>query len=483
MDVVGPDPAQSPDDSDHSGSGPEAGDSAVRPPADDPSRHGVDIAGIDPLLPDLFPSLSHGIDWGLDRSLSVLGAVGDPHLAYHTLHVGGTNGKGSVAAVWDSVLRRAGYRVGLYTSPHLCTVRERYRVDGKPSDERALVQSARELRSLFQEHRLTFFEAATVLAFYLFAREGVEIGVVEVGLGGRLDATNVVHPLVTAVTNVALDHADYLGDSLVGIAGEKAGIIKPGVPLVTTETEPHLSEVFRGRALEAGAPFHLLDPLTEIHEMSTEPRSTSFSMDSGAWGRLRLRVPLVGNHQAANTALAIRALELLPPSFRPSREAILAGAGGVHWPGRFDVRESRGVTWVFDVAHNIAGVRALICTLGEYALPEPLVILVGILGDKEWREMLPSLFEKGDAVVLTLPDSAPPERCWDPAEAATGLETSTPMEIVEDFTAAVDRARTLAAGGSVLVVGSHHTVGDAMKVLEIEPFDDVPALPGSDPSF
>ncbi len=453
------------------------------PFSDDSRSHGTDVAGIDPLLPRLFPKLATDVQWGLERSRRVLKSVGDPHLAYPTLHVGGTNGKGSVAAIWDAVLRAAGHRTGLYTSPHLCSFRERYRISGVPIDEEALVQAAGELQSLNERHGLTFFEAASVLAFHLFAQVQVDVGIVEVGLGGKLDATNVVQPLVTAVTNVALDHADYLGDSLVGIAGEKAGIIKAGVPLITTETDPELGRVFRERAGALGAPIHFLNPESDVEETDIGDRSTRFSLHTETWGRLELELPLVGAHQAVNAALAIRALELLPPELLPQREAVVAGTASVRWPGRFHLLEVEGVTWLFDVAHNIAGIEALARTLASHPLPRPVVLLVGILGDKEWRAMLPPLFEATDQAILTLPLSAPSERCWEPAEVVAAVESPGPVEIVPDFLEAARMAAARARGGSVLVVGSHHTTGDAMRVLGVEPFGPDPALPGPNPSF
>ncbi|NNL29503.1 MAG: hypothetical protein HKO77_00700, partial [Gemmatimonadetes bacterium] len=180
----------------------------------------------DALVSELFPPLATGVHWGLERTEGALKALGDPHRAYASLHVGGTNGKGSVASSLASVLTRAGHRTGCYTSPHLCTFRERILVDGRPLAESEIRRYAAEIRDVVVEHDLTFFEAVTVLCMYAFRAEEVEIAVMEVGLGGRLDSTNVVSPEVAAVTNVAMDHADYLGDTLEKIAREKAGIIK-----------------------------------------------------------------------------------------------------------------------------------------------------------------------------------------------------------------------------------------------------------------
>ncbi|NNK64579.1 MAG: bifunctional folylpolyglutamate synthase/dihydrofolate synthase, partial [Gemmatimonadetes bacterium] len=208
----------------------------------------------DPLFERLFPPLPAGVHWGLQRVEAALEVLGRPERRAPALHIGGTNGKGSVASICASVLRHAGWRVGLYTSPHLCSVRERFQIDGVPIAEDRLIAYADEIRPVVEAHGLTFFEAATVLAFHVFAREGVDVQVVEVGLGGRLDATNVLVPAACALTNVALDHAEYLGDTLEEIAAEKAGILKPGVPAVTAEVRSGPLEVFRSRAVEVGAP-------------------------------------------------------------------------------------------------------------------------------------------------------------------------------------------------------------------------------------
>ena len=237
---------------------------------------------------------------------------------------GGTNGKGSVAATLASVLSADGRRVGLYTSPHLCSFGERIQIGGEPLPAARLEAHANALRPLITRHELTFFEAATLLGFQAFASEGVEVAVMEVGLGGRLDATNVVNPLVTAVTNVALDHADYLGSDLPTIAAEKAGIAKAGVPLVTAERDPELLEVLARACTERGAPLQRVDP-DGIEELEITSDHTAFTLETGAWGRLRLRTPLAGVHQAINTAVAVAMLAELPSRLRPSADALQQG--------------------------------------------------------------------------------------------------------------------------------------------------------------
>lgn len=422
----------------------------------------------DPLVARLFPPLATGVHWGLERTERALEALGDPHRAFPTVHVGGTNGKGSVTHMVASVLQRTGRRTACYTSPHLCGFRERMLVDGRPFTEAELLGWAEDVRDVVVRFGLTFFEAVTVLAFHAFARAGVEVGVIEVGLGGRLDATNVVRPEVTAVTNVALDHADYLGATLPEIAREKAGIMKAGVPFVTAERDPGILELFAELARRAGAPLVRLDP-RHLDDVRISAKGTELRVRTGTWGPLALRTPLVGRHQATNAALALAVLEQLGEALRPSGAQVVEGLAAVDYHGRDEIRTLDGRTWLLDVAHNTAGILSLVDTIDGLDLPRPLVALVGVLGDKDWRSMLPPLFARADLAILTQPPSAPPERRWDPAEAADQVEGITRVRVVEDFVQAVAKAGERAGAGTVVVTGSVHTVGSAMRLLGLDP--------------
>jgi dihydrofolate synthase/folylpolyglutamate synthase len=422
----------------------------------------------DPLVGRLFPPLATGVHWGLERTERALEALGDPHLSYRTVHVGGTNGKGSVTCTIASVLERSGLRTGGYTSPHLCSFRERILVGGTPLSEAELLGYADDVRDAVVRFGLTFFEAVTVLAMHAFAREGVEIGVMEVGLGGRLDATNVVRPEVAAVTNVAMDHADYLGDTLSDIAREKAGIMKPGVPFVTAEREPEIVELFATLARDAGCSLSRLAP-DSVGDVRLSPDATAFLARTREWGELSLRTPLVGMHQATNAALAIEVLERLDADLRPSAQDVVEGVAAVRYHGRDEIEVIDATTWLFDVAHNTAGILSLVDTIDRLELPRPLVVLVGVLGDKDWRSMLPPLFSRADTAILTQPPSAPPERRWSPGSAADQVEAITHVRVVEDFVEAVRRAVERAGRGTIVATGSVHTVGSAMRLLGIDP--------------
>jgi dihydrofolate synthase/folylpolyglutamate synthase len=422
----------------------------------------------DPILYELFPALATNVEWGLERMQRALAMLGDPHLSYSSLHIGGTNGKGSVTATLASISRAAGHRSGTYVSPHLVDFRERMLVDGQPISEGALEGYASEVRDAITRCGLTFFEAVTLLALRVFAREGVQIAALEVGLGGRLDATNVVLPEVSAVTNVGLDHQDYLGDTLLEIAREKAGIVKPGVPFVTTEPRPEVLALFERIATEVGAPMRSV-PAEALRDVEITSEGTSFEMRTTAWGDLRVVTPLPGRHQATNAALAVAVCESLRDDLRPTAEALLEGIRTVRHRGRDQVVVLDGTTWLFDVAHNPHGVASLADTLDRLALPAPRVALVGILGDKDWRAMLPPILERCDRAVLTQPPTAPLDRRWDPVEAARSLGDARPSETIEDFPAALARATALAGGGTVVVTGSVHTVGAAMRLLDVAP--------------
>ena len=397
----------------------------------------------------LFPRTTT-IKFGLATTRALLGSLGDPHEVVPTIHVGGTNGKGSVCTLVAAALREAGWRVGLYTSPHLVSFRERIRVDGVPIGEEAVAMWTDRLRPLILERRATFFEATTAIAFADFAARGAEIAVAEVGLGGRLDSTNVVRPLVSAVTKIERDHMKYLGDTLEKIAGEKAGIAKPGAPFVIGERKPALVEVLRRAAHRAVA---RIDPSARADVRVLPPEYE--------W---RGSLALVGPHQRRNAGVAHGILMALPPRWRPDPEAITRGFAEAWVPGRLDRRGK----WLFDVAHNPDGMRSLVQALAAIRPPGPVHALVSILGDKEWPDMLVQLDRAIDRGVLTVAPTAA-SRGWDAAWLRRWLgDASRPparasWTLVPDFKTALREVQRDA--GTVLVTGSFHTVGDVMAEL------------------
>jgi dihydrofolate synthase/folylpolyglutamate synthase len=365
----------------------------------------------------------------------LLAVLGDPHRHFPAIHIGGTNGKGSVAVLVAEGLRTAGYRVGLYTSPHLVDVRERMLVNGRPIPATAFAGWTERLAPHLDPVGASFFEATTAIAFADFAARGVEIAVVEVGLGGRLDATNVVDPLACAVTRIALDHTEYLGPTLADIAREKAGIAKPGVPFVIGETDPGLVQVLADQAREAGAVVRVLPP------------------DARYVASLGLRGP----HQQRNAAVARALLESLPYAWTVPADALETAFARTQLPGRF---ERRG-RWLFDVAHNPDGIRTLAAALAAEPPRRRLHAVVSILRDKDWRAMLALLTPVVDRLWVTRAPSAPPNRAWDLEVVARELAGRVTPE--PDFERALAAAEP--GAGTVLVCGSFHTVGDAMARL------------------
>jgi dihydrofolate synthase/folylpolyglutamate synthase len=444
----------------------EGGTSAVVPTRLDRPFH-------DPLFDRLFPPLATGVHWGLDRVEGALADLGHPERCAPALHVAGTNGKGSVCSTAASILRAAGHRVGLYTSPHLVSLTERFQVGGAPVEVETLTRVADGIRPVVVARGLTFFEAMTVLGFALFRELEVDVQVIEVGLGGRLDATNVLTPGASLLTNVANDHAEFLGDTVTERAGEKAGIIKAGVPAFTTAVDPEALAVFRAKARRVGTSLVELVPAEHVVDFAMDVAHDEFTLIDTPWGDLRLETPLIGSHQASNVLLAVHGVGALPEGLRPSAEAVVRGVAEVRWPGRDDVERRYDGTWIFDVAHNAAGIESLAAVLERLDLDPPRVALVGVLGDKDWRAMLPPLLARVDAAVLTQPMTAPQERRWDPDEALASLGPlgdEFDVRVVEDFAEAVAAARSRAGRGTVVVTGSCHTVGDAMALLGRVPF-------------
>jgi dihydrofolate synthase / folylpolyglutamate synthase len=395
----------------------------------------------------------HGVHLGLERMERTLDRLGSPQRAFPSLHVAGTNGKGSTSAMLDACLRRAGLRTGLYTSPHLCRFTERIQVDGREIARGALSRYVD--RALAVEPALTFFEAATVAAFCCFAEERVEIAVVETGLGGRLDATNVITPLVSVITRLGLDHTELLGLDLASVAREKAGILKPGVPALSAPAAPEAERVVSERASALGCRLRVAGRDFSLVEEEQRLVYRGAAVLDG------LRLALAGDHQRENAALCLAALEELRAQGRHIPDAALReGLAAVRWPGRLEQVDDRHL---LDGAHNPDGARALARALGER---RDLCLVVGILGPKDPRPVLEPLLPHAGRVVFTRPRS---ERAIPPEELAPlvpGAATAV------DLAAALDLLRD--DGRPRLVTGSLYLVGEARSLLLGEPCDPLP---------
>lgn len=390
--------------------------------------------------------------------------MGAPHLALRTFHVAGTNGKGSVCATLEAVLRHQGLRVGRYTSPHLVDFRERFLVDGRPVSEAFVVEFIRRWTPHVERLGATFFEATTAMAFAWFVESAVDAAVIETGLGGRLDSTNVVRPVVAGVTAIGIDHVEYLGDTREQIAAEKAGIFKAGAPAVIGERDPAIAALLARLARERGASaVRCVWSESAPGDIAVDERGTTFTMQIGA-ERATLRTPLAGEHQASNAALALVMLDAAGRAYFPGLAEAGAALAEVRLPGRFH----RQGPFIFDVAHNPDGAAVLAATAAAVGVARPVAVLLTVLADKDWRGIMRALAPVAQVFVLTHSPTAPASRAWHPEEALAFARAEGWDALLEpDFDAAIATASRLAA--TVLVTGSFHTVGDAMARLQVDP--------------
>ena len=428
---------------------------------------GDELSGYRRALDALFERTTGVSKFGLERTEAFLKALGNPHNQLRALHVAGTNGKGSVCATLEAMLRAQGLKVGKYTSPHLVDFRERFLVNGVAIDPAYVVQFLERWTPTVEKLGVTFFEATTAMAFDWFARREVDLAVVETGLGGRLDSTNVVRPIVATVTCIGIDHVEQLGRTREAIAGEKAGIFKPRSAAVIGEPDAGVATLLSAHARARGA-----TPIVDLWRhmpptrISLSDAGTEFWMETDAGSR-RVRTPLAGAHQASNTAVALLTLREAGAAFWPGWDAAIGSLDRVRLPGRFH----RVGHWVFDVAHNPDGAQVLCTTLREVGVPHPVTAIVCVLNDKDWRGVLESLAPQVEHFVLTNAPTAPASRAWALAEVALhadGLGSRVTVEPDFDAALALGEARE----GTSLVTGSFHTVGDAMSRLHVSPLGD-----------
>ncbi len=401
---------------------------------------------------------------GLDRVRELLGLLGNPHRAYPVFHVAGTNGKGSTVATLDALLRGAGLRVGRYTSPHLVDFAERVVVNGVPMSHGAIAAWLTEWEPELSRLGATFFESTTAMAFAHFAAMQVDVAIVEVGLGGRLDATNLVHPVAAAVTQIGFDHTEYLGDSLAEIAGEKAGIFKAGVAAIVGDTRPEIRDLLQSRAESVGAsPILVTGRDWDVSDVRVDGAGTRFTLREGTSSRALL-TPLVGAFQAHNASVALAMLRGAGPRWAAIADQADTLLGGVRLAGRFH----RWGPWLFDVAHNPDGAATVADNLREIGVPKPVVAVLCVLRDKDWRGILRAVSRVADRVILTMAPTAPESRAWSLDEvAAWGEDQELPVVRRDDFDEALQEAQS--HGATILVTGSFHTVGDAMERLQVDP--------------
>jgi dihydrofolate synthase/folylpolyglutamate synthase len=400
-----------------------------------------------------------GMRPGLARIEALLEALGHPEQRYTLVQVGGTNGKGSTAAMLAAIVKTAGRRVGLYTSPHLVSFRERIRVDGEAIAEDDVADGFDAIATLVARLDATMFEATTALALDHFARESVEVAVLEVGLGGRLDATTVGRPAVTAIARIDLDHQEVLGPTLTEIAAEKAAIIRSGVAVASAQA-PEAAAVLAARATAAGVPLQVEGRELTVGVTARDLEGQTLDLAGPGWRLAAARTPLLGTFQPSNALLAAAAARALGVGL----EAIRAGLARARWPGRFEVLRAGDHHVVLDGAHNPGGARALAASLAEWFGDTPLTLLFGAFRDKDLAGMLGPLAARARRVILTggsNPRAAPPEM----------LRAHVPAG-PERIETAPSAAEALALAGRsprtpiLCVAGSLSLVGDVLRHLQ-----------------
>jgi dihydrofolate synthase/folylpolyglutamate synthase len=416
--------------------------------------------------------------YDLDRVNRLLALLGDPQRAFRAVHIAGTKGKGSTSAMIESVLRAAGYCTGLYTSPHLHTFRERIQARGKMISEADIVRLINEMRPLVaQVADVTTFEVMTCLAFAWFAEQAIEWAVVEVGLGGRLDATNTLIPAVAVITSLSYDHTAVLGDTLALIAAEKAGIIKQGVPVVSAPQPDEALVVIQATCEEKGAPLTLVgrDWTWEVGSVSLEGQQ--FTLRHEQMDITKLRTPLLGEHQLINATVAVAALSLLQEGgLDISQSAIRQGMEAVSWPGRFEILGRQPLV-IADSAHNGDSARMLVATVRAVCDYQRLIVILGVSADHATPELMEALLTRADRAIATQakhPRAADPAWLQDrAAELGFHLESSGTVAQALDLALADAGPEDL-----ILCTGSVFVAGDARLTWFARTNK---ALPPSDP--
>jgi dihydrofolate synthase/folylpolyglutamate synthase len=413
------------------------------------------------------PTQAAATKFDLENITVLAERLGHPERAYPTVHIAGTNGKGSTAAFLESILRHAGFRTGLNTSPHLEKINERIRVDGEEISDQAFAETLTHIQVLIEEllaagklrAHPTYFECVTAMAFEHFARERVDFGIFEVGLGGRLDATNILSPLVTIITRIDFDHESFLGHSLAEIAAEKAGILKPGVPLVLAEQRPEAREVILARAKEFGCP--VIEPAKIFHidresMQDGSVRARVIEVDSGKIFEIAPSLP--GRFQFQNALNAVAAARLLSnQGFQISSDAITRGIANTVWPGRLEKLQSSPDIYL-DGAHNPAAARELAHFLEQNFSGRKIWLLYGALRDKAVDEVAGQLFPHAAEVIFTAPRTSRAVSATQLAEIAG--HHATCFSVIPDAERAFEYALTEAAPqDAIFITGSLYLVG------------------------
>jgi dihydrofolate synthase / folylpolyglutamate synthase len=413
-------------------------------------------------LAEMFGLRRFGIKLGLDTIRNILDGIGNPQNRFNCIHIAGTNGKGSIASALSTIFYKSGFRVGLYTSPHLVRFNERICIDNKPIADDLVIEAYLAVKRVFQGDREpTFFELSTAMALWAFAKQQVDWAVIETGMGGRLDATNVLFPKLCVISNISLEHREYLGNTLYQIAGEKAGIIKKGVPVITGVKQNPAVRAITEIAASESAPMYRLGKDFRIRR-NADKTFSYFGLKSTL---KNLKTGLMGNHQVDNSALVLAACEVLAlDNVNISPEAIINGVEQNKWPGRLETVLEKPLT-LLDGAHNLDSAKNLARHFSEHLADRKITLVIGILSDKPYETILKLLLPFCRKVVLTSPKI---DRAL-PAETLLlcAKKIVADARIIYDVGTAVLETIDAASPGDVIcVAGSLYVVGEAKEALE-----------------
>ncbi|MBI4653404.1 MAG: bifunctional folylpolyglutamate synthase/dihydrofolate synthase [Nitrospirae bacterium] len=423
----------------------------------------------------LYELRKYGIKLGLENSQKLMDILGRPHETFRSIHITGTNGKGSTSAVIASILRENGFKVGLFISPHLVSFTERIRINNTPISEYDVISLIDYIRNVITKTDIkpTFFEFVTAIAFYYFASENIDWAIIEVGMGGRLDATNIIVPDVSIITNISLEHTEFLGRSIPEIAAEKAGIIKHDVPLVTAITQPEALRVIEDTAKTLDSQIHLYgkDFNSTISDMDISHVEFNYK---GYREYHSLSLHLTGRHQVCNASLAIRACEvLMQKEIIIHENAIYNGLSKLNFDGRLEI-VSQTPYMIIDSAHNPRASESLADTVRELFSNKRIILVIGIMGDKDIEGILKPLIQLSETVILTRPRgerAATPERLKESVTSLLSKEENNKNPLQNLITTntveeAINHAKTLWHEESIiLVTGSFYTAGEAKEIL------------------
>ena len=416
-------------------------------------------AEITPILDKLFSLQRLGIKVGLDHTIQLLNRCGNPHNKLKTIHIAGTNGKGSTAAILQSILRTAGLKVGLYTSPHLVSFNERIRVNGSPISNDFIIDFMKKFNDAINEIESTFFETTTVLSLCYFYFKKVDVAIIETGLGGRLDSTNVLNPNLSIITSIDIDHQNILGNTIEEIANEKAGIIKKNTPLITFKQPKKILDILRNRAKTLNAKIEIVvDP----QKIVVDNFSTKFVINNKTFS-----IPLIGEHQAYNAALAIRSSNIFMGPL--SYQMIKDGVKNTVWPGRFQLLNNK-LKIFYDVAHNSAGINTIRSTLNSLNALEKIGLII-LKEDKDVDQISNSLKGLFDELIIS---TVPNAQLMSIDELNKSLNRCNiickPIDPIEKaFNYILDKAEK---GAVTIIFGSHYAARSIYKFFEIN-FDNV----------